>query len=129
MRTIVTATALALFLALFVSQQKSVPSVSVENQVTQISPHIELLPPLIQSLPSKESKATHTKAEDPTTLEDEIANLNHEIEQGRYIERINDDGTPDYVKKELRERMRLMVRKTIALTRLNLQKIDQGKSI
>lgn len=129
MRTIVTATALALFLSLFVSQKKSVPSIPLENQVTQISPHIELLPPLIQSLPSQDSKPAHTSAEDAATLENEIANLNHEIEQGRYIERINDDGTPDYVKKELRERMRLMVRKTIALTRLNLQKIDQGKSI
>jgi len=82
-----------------------------------------------QMLPMAVAQKPMTLEAQAEALENELANLNHEIEQGRYLDRINDPGTPDYIKKELRARLRLMVKKTLALTQLNLQRIDQAKSI
>lgn len=130
MRILITAVSAALILALYMSQQRAAPATALNpaSPVTSTHSAQSIVPTTPAPLPPQVVPAVEPKHE-AAILENEIADLNHEIEQGRYVERINDPGTPDHIKKELRDRLRLMVHKTLALTHLNMKKIDEGNSI
>lgn len=110
----------------FAPAPASVPAaVQVEKLAAISTAEISTASPEVPPAPKQPQDLAGTARQ----LESEIANLRFEVEQGRYVERINDPATPDYIREDLKNRLRLMVDKTIAFSHVTLKLIDQGQSI
>lgn len=86
---------------------------------------------------SPQEAVTHSNPANPAQdaqmtaeqLEDQIAGLQHEIERGEYVRRINDPGTSPEIKQELRARIRLYVRMTLEQSRFTMHQLDRQPAL
>jgi len=84
-------------------------------------------PPVAEAAPSL---PTAQAAKPPTTelqrLENQLADLEHEIERGEYVRIINDPQTAPGIKSELRARLRRFSQLTLELTRMHMEQLGQS---
>ncbi|MGE4131596.1 MAG: hypothetical protein AB7F86_08140 [Bdellovibrionales bacterium] len=112
-----------------VSPKQTSPDAALEN-MTQAPPALVPAPPIPSVENAQELELPPppkaTLEEQAEKLESEIADLHHEIKQGDYVRQINSESVAPQIKEELRARVRLMVSKTIELTRVQMRRMDQG---
>lgn len=106
------------------TKEQNAPTMSASGAVHATSS----IGPAVSRSESAPNEVADVKVQ-ASLLEQEIAALNHEIERGGYIDKINDPSTSDVIKEELRARLRLMVRRTIDLTNLNIRRLDSEASL